>query len=224
VLEVEDVGPGLRILRIGRPPGLTFRAGQHVKVGLAGTRRGTFSIASAPHEAHLELCIERIPGGRLTPALFDVAPGVAVEMTSKPKGGFTLDEQATTHLMVGTTTGIAPLRSMIRDLRHRGVAAEVVLLHGASHADELPYHDELVALAAGDPRLLYVPTVSRPTEARNRGWSGRTGRVDDLALDLARSLAKAGTHVYACGNAGMVERVADELGARGFSVSTEAYD
>ena len=48
--------------------------------------------------------------------------------------------------MVATVTGIAPLRSMLRDAMRRGIDAEFVVLHGASYADELPYHEELVAL------------------------------------------------------------------------------
>jgi hypothetical protein len=77
--------------------------------------------------------------------------------------------------MVGTVTGIAPLRSMLLDALHRGVDAEFVVLHGARYSDELPYFDELAALAASDPRVEYRPTVSRPTEPRNARWSGDTG-------------------------------------------------
>ena len=79
VLAVDGVGPTVRILRIGRPPDLTFRAGQHVRLGLPGTRRGKFSIASAPHEDHVELCIQLVAGGRLTPELFGLHPGDTVD-------------------------------------------------------------------------------------------------------------------------------------------------
>ena len=34
VIETEDVGPRVRIFRVGRPSGLSFRAGQYLKVGL----------------------------------------------------------------------------------------------------------------------------------------------------------------------------------------------
>jgi ferredoxin-NADP reductase len=224
VWTVEEVAPDVRILRTARPPGLRFRAGQYLKLGVPGARSGSFSIASAPHEPHLEFCVELIPGGRLTPALFALGPGDAVAVPSRAKGGFTLDGSASCHLMVATVTGIAPLRSMLRDALHRGVDAEFVVLHGASYADELPYHDELEALARQDPRVTYRPTVSRPADARNRGWTGDVGRVDDLARVVAGGLEASGTHVYACGNAGMVDRVRSGLGGSGFPVSTETYD
>ena len=55
--------------------------------------------------------------------------------------------------------------------------------------------------------MTYRPTVSRPAEARNRGWTGDVGRVDGLARVVAGDLRPADTHVYACGHSGMVDRV-----------------
>ena len=52
------------------------------------------------------------------------------------------------------------------------------ILEGASRSWELGYSDELEKVAGEVPWLTYVPTVSRPWE--DKGWSGETGRVDDL--------------------------------------------
>lgn len=223
VVAVEDVGPEVRILRVGRPAGFAFEAGQYVKAGVSGGPRRSFSLASAPHDEHLELCVELRPGGEVTPALFRLRVGEHLEIDDRPRGRFALGAAAV-HLFVGTVTGIAPLRSLVRHALHRGVPGRLVVLHGASHADELPYLDELTALVASEPRVRYEPTVSRPGDARNASWTGRTGRVDDLALAEAATLDPAATQVYAAGNPGMVARVAAELGGRGFAVVTEAYD
>jgi NAD(P)H-flavin reductase len=220
---VERVASDVRIIRVGRPPALQFRAGQYVKLGVPGQRSGSYSIASAPHDAHLEFCVELIPGGRLSPALFALKPGDRVTLADRPRGSFLLEPAVTRHLMVATVTGIAPLRSMLRDALHRGLDAEFIVLHGASHADELPYFAEMTALAAANAHVRYVPTVSRPTAARNAGWTGDTGRVDDLACRVAATLDTRHTHVYACGHPQMVRRVRGELGAS-FPVSTEVFD
>jgi ferredoxin--NADP+ reductase len=224
VASIEQVSSDVRIFRIGRPPGFQFRAGQYVKVGIRGQRRADFSIASAPHEPHVELCIERIAGGRVTPALFGVGPGATLDVSDRAKGRFGLDESAGAHVFVATSTGIAPLRSMVRDALHRGVPGQLVIVHGASHADELPYVDELRALAASEDRVRYLPTISRPTDARNRSWTGATGRVDPLAVEVAATLDPAHTAVYVCGNSAMVRNVSTELRARGFRVATETFD
>ena len=235
VLEVADVGPGVRILRVARPPEFSFRAGQAVKLGLPGvaTRR-TYSIASAPHEAHLEICIELVPGGRLSSLLFRLAPGARLELAPQPKGSFALQSGKRLHLMVATVTGIAPLRSMLRAaLAQRpatGRVDAVWILHGASHADELPYAAELAELAARDPRVVYLPTVSRPGASRNQGWRGRTGRVEAHVLASVKALeaetpgaSKADIAVYACGHPDMVRNVQDAFTPLGYAVSAEDF-
>jgi ferredoxin-NADP reductase len=220
VLAVQVVGPTVRILRIRRPPRLAFRAGQYVRLGLPGNRRAKFSIASAPHEDHVELCIQLIAGGRLTPALFGLRQGDVVHIDDVAKGGFTLRAGGPTHLMVATGTGIAPFRSMLRDAWHRRTGGRFIVLHGASYLDGLPYREELSSHAGVD----YRPTVSRPSEIRNRGWTGLTGRVDTLAAVVASTLDPASTQVYACGNRDMAVAVSERLGALGFVVDREIYD
>jgi ferredoxin-NADP reductase len=223
ILAVVPHGPTVRVLRIGRPAGFTFEAGQHVKAGAPGRGLATFSIASAPHDPHLELAVERREGGRVTPALFALRTGDRVDLAGRAKGRLRLDPGAAHHLMVATVTGIAPLRSMLRDALHRGTSASFTVLLGASHAVELPFHDELATLASTARAVTYVPTVSRAGAPANRSWRGTTGRVDVLARDVAATLDPATTHVYAVGNAGMVASVRRDLGGAGFAVSTESY-
>ncbi len=213
----------MRILRVGRPPGFRFEAGQYARVGVGDGKGRKFSIASAPHDPDLEFCVEVRPGGRVTPRLFALTPGDEVTVSDQARGSFGLDTSIRRHLMIATVTGIAPMRSMWRDALHRDLAEEVVVLHGASFADELAYRNELETLAADEPRIRYEPTVSRPDDPRNTGWTGHRGRVDALASSLAAGFDPRTTRVYAAGNAGMVRNVADSLGAMGFEVLTEAY-
>src|SRR5262245_49972113 len=52
------------------------------------------------------------------------------------------------------------------------------LVHGASYHDELPYHAEVIQLAALYPDLMtFVTEMDRPTEERNEQRMGETGRV-----------------------------------------------
>jgi len=224
VIEVERVGPSVAILRFGRPAGFTFTAGQYMRVGLTNVRQGKFTISSAPHDSYLEICVESIPGGRLTPRLVTLGPGAVLDSSDTAKGGFVLDRSGSTHVMVATGTGIAPFISMLRDALHRGVRDSFVILHGASYSDDLPYLDELTALAQSDARVEYIPTVSRPGEARNAAWTGRTGRVDTLAREMLPTLAGPATRIYACGNSGMVSAVTSAMKASGLKVMSETFD
>lgn len=226
LLDIRAAGPDVRILRIARPPGFTFEAGQALGLSLPGAPvRRKYSIASAPHEAHLELCIELIPGGRLSGLIGELAAGARLELSPRAKGSFRLQPGKALHLMVATVTGIAPLRSMLREaLSKPGAASEFFILHGASHADELPYADELRELAARDTRVHYEPTVSRPGALRNRGWSGRVGRVETHVLSMLQALgARERVGVYACGHPEMVGNVQSLLAPMGYDVSAEDF-
>jgi NAD(P)H-flavin reductase len=234
LLELRDVGPSVRIFRIARPLDFAFEAGQSIKLGLDGTSvRRRYSIASAPHEEHLEFCIEQSPGGRFTSRLFAMSPGDRVSLASKPKGDLALRADRSRHVMVATVTGIAPLRSLLRDALHRAAgssgtsepAHEFWILHGASHADELPYADELAALARDNPRVHYVPTVSRPGAPENLGWRGHYGRVETLLEPTLRALrSKDDVAVYACGHPEMVRGVRERLTPLGYLVRSESFD
>lgn len=222
VLAIEQCGPTVRVLRVGRPAGFTFRPGQYVKLGVAGGKREDFSIASAPHDPYLELAIELREGGKVTPALFALQVGDAVDIGAA-KGSLQLDPSASHHLMVATVTGIAPLLSMVRHALHHDTSATFTVVLGASYAVELPFHAELESLAADEPRLTYIPTVSRPDEAANHTWTGATGRADAVAQAIAGDLDLTSTHVYAVGNAGMIQSVVRDLGGAGLAISTESY-
>lgn len=220
-----DLTDGIGFFRV-RPDGppSPFVPGQYVTVGLAGGDRRIerpYSIASSARrlDGGYELYVRLVPGGALTPLLFRSVPGDRVSLR-RPKGRFTLapgDDR--THLFVATGCGLAPFMSMLRTLDDDAAPRPTVLLHGVSYAEELGYRHELEALA-GDPRwsFTYVPTVSRPREQRNAGWSGRTGRAESVLGPLIRELALAPdrTVAYVCGNPEMTVAVDAILRAAGF--------
>ncbi len=227
VRELRQVTDNLLIFKTSRPPDFDFTPGQAVKLGLGGVRR-SYSIVSAPHEPFLEFFVELVPGGAMSARLAALRPGDVVELPPRPKGSFVLDMAVSRYLMIATVTGVNPFVSMLREQFHRGDGGRVFhLLQGASFQDEFGYRDELQALAATHAdTLIYRPTVSRPGEPRNAGWTGATGRVDEL---VGAYLPEAGlepgtTTVYACGNPGMVDSVTARLGTLGFRVRSEPYD
>lgn len=224
VISNTAVGPDIALLRVARPPGFSFRAGQAVKLGVATGPTRSYTIASAPSEAALEFCVERIAGGAVSPRVTALAPGARVELAASPKGSLTFEPGAALHVMLATATGIAPFRSMLRELASGRASARVLLVHGSSYADRLPYAEELTALAAEQPTLLrYITTISRPGEPRNQGWTGVTGRVDSLLSQYLGELG-GGVQVYACGNSGMIAAAEALCSARGIPVKSEAFD
>ncbi len=211
----DDFAPDLATFWLRPAERLAFEPGQYATLALeAGGSlvKRAYSIASAPHQAELELYVERVEGGALTPSLWGMVEGDTVLVRRKLVGHFTLDVARTQHAMAATVTGLAPFLSMVRHQVHRlergplDVVHRFLLLHGASHAAELgPYRAEVAALAEAHGWLDYVPTVSRPWA--DAAWSGETGRVEDVLRKWLDRLGfdPAQTAGYACGNPQMVE-------------------
>ena len=116
--------------------------------------------------------MELVPDGELTPRMWDLKLGGCLSIRPKAKGLFTMDRKMHHHFMVATVTGVAPSVSMVRQYLHDGIDDGHVfyIMYGASYADELTYDVEFNELARQHPETVkFVPTVSRPTEARNAG-------------------------------------------------------
>ena len=73
--------------------------------------------------------------------------------------------------------------------------------------------------------ITYVPTVSRPQEERNLGWTGETGRVNLIVEEYLDKfgLSPESTRVYACGHPGMIEDVKVRVTPKGFKVTEERF-
>ena len=75
-------------MRLARPEGFTFRAGQHIRLQAQGLERD-YSLTSGPEDAPLALCVRNVPTGGLTPLLAGLEPGerVIVEGTQMARDG-----------------------------------------------------------------------------------------------------------------------------------------
>jgi ferredoxin/flavodoxin---NADP+ reductase len=212
-----EVADGLWVIRVDPGGPFPFKAGQYATLGVSTAQRRVeraYSIVSSPYEPELEFFIELVREGELTPLLFQLNVGDTLSLRRSAKGRFLLDTtstQRTTHLLLCTVTGIAPFVSFARTLLkawrdgHFDGDQRLFLIHGASHAVEFGYREELERIAREVPWLTYVPTVSRPWETP--GWSGETGRVDDVIRKYADqwALDAAHTTAYLCGHPEMIE-------------------
>jgi ferredoxin--NADP+ reductase len=210
-----------------------YAPGQYATLGLMVDERlvqRPYSMA-APHAGSgaWEFHVRRVRAGTLTEPLWRLPVGGRLVL-GRPRGRFTPDPaDERPRLFVATGTGIAPLVAVIRADRAAGRRRRTVVIHGVAHAAELGYADLLAALAA-DRRagIAYVPTISRPADPRNGGWTGATGRAEAVLADRWPDLGldPAATVAYLCGNPGMVEAARAELAGRGVApgdVRTESY-
>jgi ferredoxin/flavodoxin---NADP+ reductase len=218
---------------IVRPDGgpIDFRPGQYVSLGMSVDGRSVerpYSIASwEPAAPELELLVRLVHGGALTPALWRASPGTRVRL-GRAKGHLELDDDAGTHLFVATGTGVAPFVGMLRWLAESGSSSRAVLIHGVARREDLAFRPELEGWQDEGLVRAYVPTVSRPADPANAGWSGRAGRAETIVGDVCQELDldPAATAAYLCGNPAMVgaaEAALRSLGLAAARVRSERY-
>ena len=228
LVERQDITEDLMIIKMRPETVMTFKPGQYCTLGLEGIERA-YSIASAPHEKDLEIFVELVPepDGALTPLIWKMKEGDTMTIRPRCKGIFTLDQKYNSHLMVATVTGVAPFVSMLRSyFHHRGEGHRFYVIEGASYRDEFVYDKELEEMEASHPdTVTFIPTVSRPNESKNDGWTGAAGRANEIVEEQIKKLGlePSSTLVYACGHPGMIEDVKDRLGPRSFNIKEERF-
>jgi ferredoxin--NADP+ reductase len=211
-------------------PGQFVNVGRIVEDGAQALVKRAYSIGSSARDLRqIELFVVHVDDGEFTSWLSAQGEGARVWLSPKAGGGFTLDgfTPGRDLVLVSTGTAIAPFVSMYRTFHDAPPWRRIVIINGARLASDLGYRAELEAAARSDPRLLYLPTVTR--EPAGSPWSGLRGRVHAL-LDPARFRALTGIellpghcHVYICGNPEMIEELEERLGMQGFRKHTRHH-
>lgn len=219
--------PALMSVKFRTEEKFDFVAGQYVTMRFHETPR-PYSLASSPNDDGYEVCIKRVPGGRLTSELFeDLREGMEL-MVRGPNGDFMLQEHSSRDIaFLATGTGVAPIRSMVRYLfqegrdTYEGRTREVWLFLGASWRDDLPYMKEFMRIDDKKDNFHFIPTLSR--EHYLTDWDGETEYVQETFMKYLDDTGDRPTtsvdaeidtdslDVYACGVSAMVQSVVERL-------------
>jgi ferredoxin-NADP reductase len=207
------------------------RPGQHVDVRLTAEdgyqAERSYSIASEPRGERVELTVERIDDGEVSPYLVGVLrPGDQLELRG-PVGGYFVWEPRVGGplLLVAGGSGVVPLRAMLRERAavDGGAAVPTRLLYSSRTEPDIIYRDELERLAAGDPALQVCHTLTR---SQPPGWQGWSRRIDAAMLREVGWPPAERPLAYVCGPTSLVEAVATtlvELGHDPARIKTERF-
>lgn len=205
-------------LELTEPNKIAFEAGQYILLNTPLTpQKRQYSIVSAPRLDHaIELLVELIPNGVASGYLNSLSPGARVDFYA-PAGEFTIkpEVQGTQDplVLIGTGSGVAPLRSMALDqLRTHEAKRPILLYWGMRHADELFWLEELEELHTNFPNFTYHLVLSQAPDE----WTLCRGRVTDC---LSIHTMPENAHYYICGNPHMIEDVMKTLATRGVDAS-----
>jgi len=206
--EVRLLNESTYIIRFTRN-GMTFRAGQHLVIGLKGEKEAReYSIYSAEQDESLEVLIKEVDEGLVSKQLRHLRAGDPLEVKG-PFGFFLSDAPKNSGqkmVFIASGTGIAPFHSFIRS--NPGYDYQVI--HGIRNIDEA-YEKEHY-------------TAERYISCTSRGHKGTfAGRVTDYLLNHPPD---PGSNIFLCGNSNMIYDSMDILQSQGFTpkqLFTEVY-
>jgi ferredoxin-NADP reductase len=229
VVETHHATPRTKSLFLDVPGWEGHKAGQHVDVRLTAEdgyqAQRSYSIASAPEEESVELVVERLDDGEVSPYLTDeLRSGDKLELRGPIGGWFTWEVREGGPLfLVAGGSGIAPLAAMIRHRAATGSDAPCRLLYSSRSREETIFADELDRLAASDGSLAVIETLTR---SQPPGWTGYARRIDDDMLAEVAPSPEQGSLTFVCGPTPLVESVATalvELGHDAGRIKTERF-
>jgi ferredoxin-NADP reductase len=192
-------------------------AGQHVDVKLTApdgySAQRSYSIAAPPDGERVELTVQLVPNGEVSPYLVDeLLPTDELEVRGPIGGWFTW--RATDPgpvLLVAGGSGIVPLMAMIRERARAGSTTPFTLVYSVRGPADVYYSTEL---ASSDvPVHLLYTRADAPDRPAGR-------------ITMADLPAATGARVYVCGPTGFVETVSELLLTRGHApagIRTERF-
>ena len=214
IVAIREETPRVKTLSLAVVGWGGHKAGQHVDVRLTAEdgyqAQRSYSIASPPEALHVELTVETIEDGEVSPYLTgDARIGDKFEVRG-PIGGYFVwsAAMASPLVLIAGGSGVAPFMSMLRHRAAAGHGHPAVLVYSSRGFEHIIYRDELDRLRRADASLRVVHTLTR---AQPSGWSGYRRRIDGAMLAEIGIPLLADANVFICGPTGMVEGAAQAL-------------
>ena len=227
VVALRDETPTARTVRLRLPGPVHVVAGQHVDLRLTAPDGyqavRSYSISAAVPPDGLEITVEELPDGEVSPYLVrDLSVGDQLEVRG-PVGGWFVwrPEDGSPVQLIGGGSGVVPLMAMVRAHQGAGHPAPLRLLYSARSPEAAVFRHELESLArdSGTFELTSVYTRSAPD-------GQPVGRLDARILEASVLNSGADPAIYVCGATGFVEAVSGwlvDLGHAPHRIRTERF-
>ena len=197
--------------------------GQHVDVRLTAedgySVERSYSIASAQDGTRLELTVQRIGDGEVSPYLTeDLQPGDKLELRGPIGGWFVWDPSSTAPvLLVAGGSGVVPLMAMVRANTNK---VPVRLIYSVRSPADALYASELSERSRESPlEVTFLYTRAAPAGVP-------TGRINAEIIKATAWPPAANPAIFICGLTGFVEATAVLLVAAGHdpaAIKTERF-
>ncbi len=191
------------------------RPGQHYVVRLRApddyTAQRSYSIASDPDDPLVEIMVEVLPRGEVSPFLHEIAEvGDEFELRG-PIGRWFVWSDGVPSICVAGGSGVVPFISMMRYAQRTGIDPRLQVIASAQTRARLPYVDELESYGA----LIALTRENHHDRVAAHIYP------DEIA-----ALSHGAQRAYVCGSVGFVSfagRILGEAGIRQDAVRVEQF-
>lgn len=199
-------------LSLKRP--IRFTAGQHIIVHIPtsdGTVERPFSIASPPSQnKKIELIIKLIPGGLASTFFENKKNGSEINL-SGPKGTFKFFKHKNPVHFIASSTGIAPLRSILHQNLDNRLSHRLHLTLGSPSAEEMILESELDGLSKKHHNFSYSAILT-------------TNPLEYPDVYVKNIDHRQKNDFYLCGSPNFVEDIKKALLKRGVDSNSIHYE
>lgn len=230
VMDIKDLTheiKGLKMDILSPEEGIAFKPGQYVQLEVPRYEKisdpefRAYSISSdSDRHGELELVITKVPDGAVTTYVHEYLKKGDELTLYGPYGDFYLRDSDRGILMIATGSGLAPMVSILHQIRGKNISREAILLFGAKTRADLYYFDDLKGLEAKLDNFRFYPALSRAGD--DDAWDGEKGRVTDLIKKVVPDNAEF--DVYLCGAPPMIESCMELLLKKGIPENHMYFD
>lgn len=229
VESIKDLTHDIKELRLKLldPPDIEFQAGQFAQILTPVYELSeeevyrAYSISSSPAEKDiLELMIRLVPNGICTTYVHKYLKEGDELIVNGPYGDFHLQDTDREIIFIAGGSGMAPIKSMLMDMKLTNNQRKAVYFFGAVTKADLFHVETMKQFEKDLANFEFIPGLSKPLEEDK--WQGETGLITEV---IDRSLTKADNHeAYLCGSPGMIDACIEVLRKKGMPEELIYYD
>lgn len=214
-------------LRLDKPKGFNFIAGQYIDLYLVGQSDleswesvRTLTISSTPSDDFIEV-FYRYRDSEFKKRVNQLGLGIDMAIEG-PYGRFVMPTPSQAVALIAGGVGVAPFVSMIKDDLAKDCNRSIYLFYSNHTTEEAAYHLEMKNLATKHPNFHYTPTLtgSVSVEGVERGY------IDQVMIE--KYISNTSEYIfYICGTPDMVlglRLMLSHMGISSSQVQTESFD
>ncbi|MFU8779572.1 MAG: NADH:ubiquinone reductase (Na(+)-transporting) subunit F [Kiritimatiellia bacterium] len=214
-------------LKLLEPDAMEYKAGQFVQIETPEYDLTdepvyrAYSMSSVPSMHNvIEMEVRLVPDGICTTYVHNHLKMGDSMTVNGPYGDFHLSNTDKEMICIAGGSGMAPLKSILYDMREKGSTRKATYFFGAKSKRDLFLVDEMKQLETDLPAFQFIPALSEPQDEDD--WQGETGLITEVVDRHTGDLSNA--EGYLCGSPFMIDACITVLKNHGMPEENIFYD